>query len=143
MSHDDRRKDFRADLRTVVNVYTTASRSVSPPTFTRAWSEDVSATGSQIISIDPISETRIWLKFLIPGQSDCFIEAEIVRSGRVSRSQFRTTDMLHCYGVRFCRLMTEQEFLELSLDQVVRLTADLKSPAITKRASELLQSVRK
>ncbi len=95
----------------------------------RGWSEDVSATGARLITIDPISGTRVWLKFLAQGQDHCFIEAEIVRAQQFSRSQFRSNDMMNSYGVRFSRLLSEQEFLELSLDQVERLTAGLKPNA--------------
>ena len=129
-THDDRRRNFRADLRTVVNVYTPDSFSTTPPTFQRAWSEDVSATGARLISEGEIEPDKVWLKFLAQGKDDCVIEAEIVRRGKVPRSHFRTRDKLHAYGVRFLRLLNEAEFLELSLDQVERVTAkpDAASP---------------
>ena len=129
MSGAERRIDFRADLRTVVNIYTEESRQATPPQCMRGWSEDVSATGARLITVDPIPGSRVWLKFLAQGQDHCFIEAEIVRTQQFSRSQFRTNDMMNSYGVRFSRLLSEQEFLELSLDQVERLTAGLKSSA--------------
>lgn len=124
-THDDRRMDFRADLRTVVNVYTPESLETTPATFMRAWSEDISATGARLISLDPIDGDRVWLKFLAQGQIDCFIEADIVRRGLVARSHFRTHDKMNAYGVRFLRLLSEQEFLELSLDQIERVTSKL------------------
>ncbi len=127
MSGADRRIDFRAELRTVVNIYTEESRQAAPAQFMRGWSEDVSATGARLITIEPISGTRVWLKFLAQGQDHCFIEAEIVRAQQFPRSQFRANDMMNSYGVRFSRLLSEQEFLELSLDQVERLTSGLKS----------------
>lgn len=129
MSGAERRIDYRADLRTVVNIYSEESRKASPPEFMRGWSEDVSATGARLTTIDPIVGTRIWLKFLAQGQDHCFIEAEIVRTLQVPRSQFRSNDMMNSYGVRFSRLLSEQEFLELSLDQVERLTTGMKSGA--------------
>ena len=113
----------------MVNIYTEESRQATPPQFMRGWSEDVSATGARLITIEPISGTRVWLKFLAQGQDHCFIEAEVVRAQQFSRSQFRANDMMNSYGVRFSRLLSEQEFLELSLDQVERLTAGLKSSA--------------
>ena len=124
-THDDRRMNFRADLRTVVNVYTPDSLSTTPPSFARAWSEDISATGAQLISDNEIESDKVWLKFLAQGKDDCFIEAEIVRRGMVPRSHFRTKDKLHSYGVRFLRLLSESEFLELSLDQIERVTSNL------------------
>ena len=125
-THDDRRMDFRADLRTVVNVYTPESLATTPATFMRAWSEDISATGARLIIQEPISGDRVWLKFLAQGQADCFIEADIVRRGFFARSHFRTSDQLNTYGVRFLRLLSESEFLELSLDQVERVTLNLQ-----------------
>ncbi len=130
MSGADRRIDFRAELRTVVNIYTEESRQATPPQYMRGWSEDVSSTGARLITNDPISGTRVWLKFLAQGQDHCFIEAEIVRSQQFSRSQFRANDMMNSYGVRFSRLLSEQEFLELSLDQVERLTSGLKTSTV-------------
>ncbi len=131
-THDDRRRNFRADLRTVVNVYTPDSLSTTPPTFQRAWSEDISATGAQLISEGEIEPDKVWLKFLAQGKDDCFIEAEIMRRGMVPRSHFRTKDKFHAYGVKFLRLLSESEFLELSLDQVERVTSIL-SPAAAPR----------
>lgn len=121
--------NFRADLRTVVNVYTPDSLSTTPPTFLRAWSEDISATGARLISEGDIEPDKVWLKFLAQGKDDCVIEAEIVRRGMVPRSHFRTRDKLHAYGVRFVRLLSETEFLELSLDQVDRVTAKITPAA--------------
>ena len=76
-----------------------------------------------MISEGEIEPDKVWLKFLAQGKDDCVIEAEIVRRGKVPRSHFRTRDKLHAYGVRFLRLLNEAEFLELSLDQVERVTA--------------------
>ena len=122
-THDDRRQDYRADIRTVVNVYTLESLATIPATFMRAWSEDISATGARLMTEGPINADRVWLKFLGQGESDCFIEADIIRRGLIPRSHFRTKDKLNAYGVRFLRLLSEPEFLELSLDQVERVTS--------------------
>ena len=103
----------------------------------RAWSEDISATGARLISQEPISSDRVWLKFLGQGQGDCCIEADIVRRGLIPRSHFRTQDKLNAYGVRFVRLLSEQEFLELSLDQVERLTTE-SEPASSKAKKQVV-----
>ncbi|MFO1005977.1 MAG: PilZ domain-containing protein [Planctomycetaceae bacterium] len=132
-TNDDRRRNFRADLRTVVNVYTPESLSTTPPTFLRAWSEDISATGARLISESEIEPEKVWLKFLAQGKDDCVIEAEIVRRGMVPRSHFRPKDKLHDYGVRFLRLLNESEFLELSLDQVERVTTSRDPAAASKK----------
>jgi c-di-GMP-binding flagellar brake protein YcgR len=130
MSEDDRRRDFRAELRTVVNIYTEESLKATPAQAVRGWSDDISATGARLTTIDEIQGSRIWLKFVAQGQGECFIEADIVRVGKVSRSQFRSNDMLNSYGVRFLRMLSEAEFLEMSLDQVARLTAGLKTTPV-------------
>ena len=122
---DNRRVDIRADLRTVVFVYTPETGATTPPTFMRAWSEDVSATGARLITEEPIKGTRVWLKFIAPGQSVCIIEADIVRAWLVNRSQFRTQEKLNSYGVRFVRLLNQADFMELVLDHVGQLTADV------------------
>ncbi len=127
MSDADRREDFRADLRTVVNIYTPESRKATPPQCMRGWSEDVSATGARLVTNDPIVGSRVWLKFLAQGQGECFIEADIVRANSFSHSQFRTDRVMYSYGVRFRQLLTETEFMELALDQIERLTAGLKT----------------
>ena len=132
---DDRRRNFRADLRTVVNVYTPESLSTTPPTFQRAWSEDISATGARLISENAIEPEKVWLKFLAQGKDDCVIEAEIVRRGMVPRSHFRPKDKLHDYGVRFLRLLNESEFLELSLDQVERVTTKPDPATVAKKVA--------
>ncbi len=93
----------------------------------RGWSEDVSATGARLVTNDPIVGSRVWLKFLAQGQSECFIEADIVRVNSYSHSQFRSDRIMYSYGVRFRQLLTETEFMELALDQIERLTAGLKT----------------
>ena len=134
---DNRRQDFRADLRTVVFVYTPESGATNPPTFMRAWSEDISATGARLITEEQIKGTRVWLKFIAPGQSECIIEADIVRAWLVNRNQFRTHEKLHSYGVRFVRLMNEPDFMELVLDHVEQLTADVPVAATKSKAMAL------
>ena len=134
MSTDDRRQDFRADLRTVVNIYTTESCKTSPPPCIRGWSEDVSATGARLVTNDPLTGSRVWLKFIGQGQDDSLIEADIMRAESFSHSQFRTDRIMYAYGVRFRQIMTEAEFLELALDQVERLTAGLKSGSSAPKA---------
>ena len=93
----------------------------------RGWSEDVSATGARLVTNDPLTGSRVWLKFIGQGQGDSLIEADIMRTESYSHSQFRTDRIMYSYGVRFRQIMTEAKFLELALDQVERLTAGLKS----------------
>lgn len=134
MSGADRRIDYRADLRTVVNIYTVESRKASPPQCMRGWSEDVSATGARIVTNDPILGSLVWLKFLGQGQSECFIEADIVRANSFSHSQFRSDRVMYSYGVRFRQLLSETEFTEMALDQIERLTAGLNSSTPAEKA---------
>ena len=127
MSEDNRRKDYRADLRTVVNVYTAESRRATPPHFLRAWSQDVSATGARLSTIEPLDGERVWLRFVGQGQNDCIVEADVVRTEAIPPSPFRTNPILNSYGVRFRRILSDAEFLELSLDEVERVTAGVNS----------------
>lgn len=135
MAEDNRRKDFRADLRAVVNVYTAESRKATPPQFLRAWSQDVSATGARLSTIEPLDGHRVWLKFLAQGQNDCIVEADVVRTEVIPPSPFRTNPILNSYGVRFRRILSDAEFLELSLDEIERVTAGVNSsPSLLARS---------
>ena len=134
MSGADRRIDYRADLRTVVNIYTEESRKASPPQCMRGWSEDVSATGARLTTTDPIQGSVVWLKFLAQGQNECIIEADVIRVESFSHSQFRSDRNMFSHGVRFRRLLTESEFLEMALDQIERLTVGVKSNPSTSKA---------
>lgn len=121
-SNSDRRRDFRAQLRTVVNIYTDKTMAKDPVEFIRAWSEDISATGAKIITTDPLEEKQLWLKFLMPGSEPCFIEAEVMRGEVVAKGPFQARAM-NWYGVRFMRLLSENEFMELAMTHIQRLTA--------------------
>lgn len=118
----ERRQDHRAQLRTVVNIYTEATMAKAPVEYIRAWSEDVSATGAKLITTDPLEEKNVWLKFLMPGSEPCFIEAEVMRGEALTKGPFQARAM-NWYGVRFTRLMSENEFMELAMTHIQRLTA--------------------
>lgn len=130
----DRRRDFRAQLRTVVNIYTETTMAKDPVEYIRAWSEDVSATGAKIITTDPLEEKNVWLKFLMPGSEPCFIEAEVMRGETVAKGPFQARAM-NWYGVRFMRLLSENEFMELAMTHIARLTSGIAETPSAERTS--------
>jgi len=134
----ERRRDHRAQLRTVVNIYTEASMAKDPPEFVRGWSEDISATGAKLITVDPIQDKNLWLRFLLPGQPPCFIQAEVMRGEQAERG-FKSQAM-HWYGVRFQRLLSEKEFMELAMTHIERLTSGLSQNPLAEPAAAHAQS---
>lgn len=94
----------------------------------KAWTEDVSATGARLMTQEPINVKQVWLKFFSPGQSICIIEAEVVRETTGPRNPFRRNEIVNWYGVRFLKMLTENEFMELAMDQVARLTSGVTLP---------------
>jgi len=133
-SGSDRRQDLRAQLRTVVNIYTDETMAKDPMEFIRGWSEDVSATGAKIITADPLEEKRVWMKFLMPGSEPCFIEAEIMRGDQIAKGPFQARAM-NWYGVRFQRLLSEKEFMELAMSYIGKLTAAVPNENAAERTS--------
>ena len=130
----DRRQDLRAQLRTVVNIYTDETMAKDPVEYIRGWSEDVSATGAKIITTDPLEEKHVWLKFLMPGSEPCFIEAEVMRGDQIAKGPFQARAM-NWYGVRFQRLLSEKEFMELAMTHIGRLTAGIAETPSAERTS--------
>lgn len=116
-SGDNRRRHDRLDFRTAVVAI------VSEPTglrCIRCQTNDVSFEGARLVCFEPIPTKLVYLRILMPGLSEKFVEAEIVNqrvhsdlrigTGRVSR---------HIYGVRFVRLITDAALL----DQLQRMAA--------------------
>ncbi|RLS56444.1 MAG: PilZ domain-containing protein [Planctomycetota bacterium] len=128
MSSSDRRRDFRADLRTVATLYLPEAGGSHRMREVKAWTEDVSATGARLMTQEPINVKQVWLKFFSPGQSICIIEAEVVRETTGPRNPFRRNEIVNWYGVRFLKMLTENEFMELAMDQVARLTSGVTLP---------------
>lgn len=120
----ERRRDHRAQLRTVVNIYTPQTMKQDPPEFIRAWSEDISATGAKLITKEELLDKSFWLKFLVPGRAPCYIQAEVMRGEQAARGI--KSQSMHWYGVRFMRLLSEPEFMELALTHVENLTAGIE-----------------
>lgn len=130
----DRRQDLRAQLRTVVNIYTDETMAKDPVEYIRGWSEDVSATGAKIITTDPLEEKHVWLKFLMPGSEPCFIEAEVMRGDQIAKGPFQARAM-NWYGVRFQRLLSEKEFMELAMSYIAKLTSAIPEEVSVERTS--------
>ena len=95
----------------------------NPPEFIRGWSEDISATGAKLITSEELSDKTLWLKFLIPGREPCFLEANVMRGEQAARG-FKSQAM-HWYGVKFMKLLSEKDFMELALTHVDQLTSQL------------------
>jgi hypothetical protein len=106
----NRRRHDRLDYRTAVVAI------VSEPTgfrCIRCQTNDVSFEGARVVCFEPIPTTSVYLRILMPGLSEKFVEAEIVNqrvqsdlrigAGRVSR---------HIYGVRFLRLVSDAAMLD-------------------------------
>ena len=99
----ERRATERTDCHTVVSVLIPGRTSADGrPRIIKGRSEDVSVSGARIVSLEPISEPRVFLRFLLPTFGDRFIEAEIVtESAREHITIDRGSQKLYAYGVRF------------------------------------------
>lgn len=128
MTSSDRRQDFRADLRTIATIYVPSEGDSHRLREVKAWSEDVSATGARLMTQEPLGAKRVWVKFISTAQPVCIIEAEVMRETTGPRNLFRRNDIVNWYGIKFLKMLTENEFMELALDQVERLTMGVNAP---------------
>src|SRR4029079_13814844 len=76
----------------------------------RCQSDDLSFEGARLVCFEPLGARSVFLRILMPGLSEQFVESEIisershaeVRAGRASQTRF-------VYGLRFRRVVTDPD----------------------------------
>lgn len=106
----NRRRHERVDFRTAaVAIIPTAD------TFrcVRCQTDDVSFEGARLIGFEPLPTKLLYLRILMPGLSERFVEANVVNEREVSELRIGVgRQMRYIYGVRFCRVVTEPALIE-------------------------------
>ena len=106
----NRRRHDRLDYRTAVVAI------VSEPAglrCIRCQTNDVSFEGARLICFEALPTKTVYLRILMPGLSEKFVEAEIVNQRMQSDLRIGTARVSrHIYGVRFLRLIADAAMLD-------------------------------
>jgi hypothetical protein len=79
----------------------------------RCQTDDVSFEGARLICFEPLNSQSIYLRILMPGLSERFVEADVVNEREVSELRFGVgLASRYLYGVRFRRVITDATLLE-------------------------------
>ena len=109
----ERRSHLRVDLKTLVTIVAQEKPELEFQVV-KGWSQDVSLGGARVFTKEPVMGTKVYMKFLMPGQAQQFVEAEIVRSGKWNQTDMlkRVVATFNDYRVRFIRVVTDPQILD-------------------------------
>jgi hypothetical protein len=107
----ERRRHERLDFRTAVIAIVDG-----PDGFCclRCQTDDVSFEGARLICFDPLPAPTLFLRILMPGLAERFVEADVVNERIHSELRIGAgRESRYIYGVRFRRIVSDAETLEL------------------------------
>ena len=106
----NQRQHDRSNVRTLVTVLTDEGGQ-SKPCVVKGWTEDISASGMQIVCHDELPNGRLYIRILLPGLEDKMVECLVVRRGRRDNmSLVRESGPRFVYGVRFQSVLPLSRF---------------------------------
>jgi len=74
----------------------------------RCQTDDVSFEGARLICFEQLPSSQVYLRILMPGLSERFVEADIVNERQISELRFGVgLEARYLYGVRFRRVVTD------------------------------------
>lgn len=109
-SIEDRRRHARMDYRTAVLAIVDGPDGLH---CLRCQSDDLSFEGARLVCFEPLPSADLFLRILMPGLAEQFVEAEVVND-RV-QTELRIGSGRECryiYGVRFRRVVSDAATLE-------------------------------
>ena len=108
----NRRTCERVGFRTAVT--TIARSSEDTPQVFRAWTNDISASGAQLICDVPIPSSELCLRVFLPGFVDRLVTCRVVRcDAMIQRSVSGVETTLFQYGVKFIGVHSDVDVDEL------------------------------
>lgn len=113
----ERRRHERLDFRTVVVAIVQTADGLR---YVRCQTDDLSFEGARLVCFEPLDAQAVYLRILMPGLSERFVEAQIANQRVHSELRFGVgVEYRYIYGVRFRRVVTDPELLAR-----LRATAD-------------------
>jgi len=106
----NRRRHDRMDYRTAAMVVIAADDGFR---CFRCQTDDVSFEGAKLICFEAIPANRVYIRILMPGLSDRFVEAEIVNDRQSSELRIGVGRVARfTYGVRFHKIVDDPALFE-------------------------------
>lgn len=106
----ERRRHERLDFRTAVVAIEDRDDGLY---CVRCQSDDLSFEGARLVCFEPLSTTAVYLRILMPGLSERFVEADIMNERVHTELRFGSgLEKRYIYGVRFRRVVTETSLIE-------------------------------
>lgn len=106
----DRRRHERLDFRTAVVAIVQTADSLR---LVRCQTDDLSFEGARLVCFEPLQARAVYLRILMPGLSERFVEAQIANQRVHSELRFGVgVENRYIYGVRFRRVVTDPELLD-------------------------------
>lgn len=106
----ERRRHERLDFRTAVVAIVDNEEGLH---CVRCQSDDLSFEGARLVCFEPFASTTVYLRILMPGLSEQFVEAEVVNERAHTELRFGSgLETRYIYGVRFRRVVAETDLVE-------------------------------
>ncbi|MFV0445818.1 MAG: PilZ domain-containing protein [Planctomycetaceae bacterium] len=106
----NQRQHERSNVRTLVTVISDDGGQTRPIVI-KGWTEDISASGMQIVCHDELPSGRIFVRILLPGLEDKIVECLVVRSAkRETISLVKESGPRYVYGIRFQSVLPLSRF---------------------------------
>lgn len=106
----NRRRHERVDFRTAAVVIIATDDRLR---CVRCQTDDVSFEGAQLISFEPLRAQSLYLRILMPGLSERFVEADVVNEREISELRIGVgRQSRFIYGVRFRRVVADKVLLD-------------------------------
>jgi c-di-GMP-binding flagellar brake protein YcgR len=110
----NQRQYNRSSVRTLVTVLTEDERGRQSPRVFKSWTEDISASGMQVVCHEELPEGRIYVRILLPELEGKIVECSIVRRGRrKSNALLKDVGPRYVYGVQFESVQPLSDFEEM------------------------------
>lgn len=106
----ERRRHERLDFRTVVVAIVPGADGLR---CVRCQTDDLSFEGARLVCFERLDAQAVFLRILMPGLSERFVEAQIANQRVHSELRFGVgVENRYIYGVRFRRVVTDLELLD-------------------------------
>ena len=107
----DLRAHHRSNYRTLVTVLRDDENNQPAPQVFKAWTEDISASGMQLVCNEELPDGRLYVRILLPALEDKIVACTVVRNGRREPTGLLpNSGPRYVYGVRFDSVQSSEKF---------------------------------
>jgi c-di-GMP-binding flagellar brake protein YcgR len=113
---EDQRQFERTSFRASATIYVPDADAEGNYRTIRAWTDDVSASGANILTEGPLGDTRFCIRILMPGLEEQLIECECVRHGKTQTKTLSNLQEITRYssGVEFVGVCNDPKLLAIA-----------------------------